>query len=60
MKELFRGYAIIDWKGSDLNCTKYRKLNKVIVRKCMEFYNQYQKHRNKISHREVNIEVREG
>ena len=53
MKELFRGYIIVDQIGSDLNCMKYRIVNKVIVRKCVEFYNQYWKYRNEVSHHEV-------
>ena len=38
---------MIDQKGADLNCKKYRMLNRVIVKKYIEFYNEYQRNRNK-------------
>ena len=38
MKELFRGYVVRVWIGADMSSDKYRKLNKIIVRKCVEFY----------------------
>jgi len=41
MKELFRGYDVVVWKGTDLNSKKYRVLNKIVVKKCMEFYMKY-------------------
>ena len=33
MKELFRGYIVIDWEGVDLQYVKYRNLNRIIVKK---------------------------
>lgn len=32
MQELFRGYVVIDWEGTNLNTTKFKKLNKIIVK----------------------------
>ena len=32
IKELFRGHAIKDWKGTDFYCKKYKKLNKILVK----------------------------
>ena len=33
-----------------MSSNKYRKLNKIIVRKCMEFYGKCWKHRNEAYH----------
>ena len=37
-KYLFRGIVMRDWKGSNLRCRKYRKLNKILVKHCALFY----------------------
>ena len=41
---------MIDWEGTNLNATKYKKLNKIIVRKCVEFYVKCWKERNEEYH----------
>ena len=46
MLALFRGCIIIDWEGTNFKSIKYRKLNKIIAQKCIEYYNKYWKHRN--------------
>ena len=48
MKELFRGYVMVVWEGTDLNSKKYRVLNKIVVKKCVEFYVKCWKYRNEI------------
>ena len=44
MKELFRGYLVIDWVRTNMNCKKYRQVNMIIAKQCVEFYNKYWKH----------------
>ena len=46
MQELFRGYIVIDWEGTNFGNKKYKKLNKIIVKRCVEFYDACWKHRN--------------
>ena len=50
MTELFRGYVVKNWIGVDMNCKKYRCLNKIIARECVLFYNKCWKQRNQIMH----------
>ena len=50
MQKLFCGYVVIDWEGTNLNITKHKKLNKTIVRKCVEFYVKCWKERNEEHH----------
>ena len=50
MKELFRGYVVKVWFGINMNSDIYRALNKVVVKKCVEFYVKYWKHRNEAYH----------
>ena len=50
MQELFRGHVAIDWEGTNLNTNKFKKLNKIIVRKCVEFYVKCWKERNEEHH----------
>ena len=38
IKELFQGYVVKVWIGVNISSDKYRKLNKIVVRKCVEFY----------------------
>lgn len=52
MKEVFRGYAISNWTATDFNSTKYRKLNKILVYKCVCYYNECWKDRNNVLHDE--------
>ena len=49
-KELFRGFAVKDWKGSNFNCTKCASIEKILVKKAVLFYNQCWKNRNKEYH----------
>ena len=44
--ELLRGHVALDWEGTNLHCKKCERLNKIIARKCVEFYAEYWKHRN--------------
>ena len=46
MQELFRGYVAVVWEGTNLNSKKYRMLNKIVAKKCVEFYMKYWKERN--------------
>ena len=43
---------VIVWEGADLNSKKYSVLNRIVVKKCMEFYVKCQKDRNEIFHDE--------
>ena len=52
MKELFRGYLVVVWQGTNINSDKYRELNKIVVRKYVEFYIKYWKYRNELYHDE--------
>ena len=47
IKELFRGYVVVVWEGTNLNSKKYRMLNKIVAKKCVEFYMKCWKERNK-------------
>ena len=47
---VFRGNAVIDWKGANSKCIKHRKLNVIIVKECIKFYNKCWKHRNETHH----------
>ena len=38
MKELFRGYIVQVWQGVEFNSVKYHELNRIVVRKCVEYY----------------------
>ena len=46
---LFRGYIVENWFDSG-SINKYKTLNKIIVRECIEFYNSKWKQRNEIYH----------
>ena len=46
MKELFRGFVVKVWFGVQLNDPKYHHLNKIIVKKCVNYYLQCWKDRN--------------
>ena len=48
MQELFRGYVVVVWEGTELRSKKYSVLNKIIAKKCMEFYVKCWKQRNEI------------
>ena len=65
MQELFCGHAVIDWEGTILNTKKFKKLNKIIVRKCVEFHVKYWEERNEEHHnddkkKKINEMVREN
>lgn len=51
-KALFRGYAVKDWKGADVNCKSYTSLNKILVKRAVLFYGKCWNHRNEICHDE--------
>jgi len=46
MKELFRGYIVKVWFGTQFNSLKYHNLNKIIAKKCVEYYLKCWKERN--------------
>ena len=52
MQELFRGYIVIDWEGTNLGTKKYEDLNKILVKRCIEHYDKCWKHRNEEYHDE--------
>jgi len=53
MKELFRGYIVQVWNGVQLNSVKYHELNRIVVRKCVEYYVKCWKERNEESRNEI-------
>ena len=52
VKELFRGYMVIDWEGANFKNEKYKKLNRAIVKRCTEHHDKCWKHRNNEYHDE--------
>ena len=52
MQELFRGYVVIDWEGTNFKNEKYKKLNRIIAKRCVEHYDKCWKHRNNEYHDE--------
>ena len=50
INELFRGYVVKDWMSANEHEEKHRTLNKIVVRKCVEFYVECWKHRNEVCH----------
>ena len=46
MKELFHRYEVKDWDGVEFNINKYHELNRIVVKKCIEYYVRYWKERN--------------
>ena len=49
-RELFRGYIVKDWVGSNFNCDKYNELNKVVIKHIVRFYNKCWRYRNNEFH----------
>ena len=43
---------VIVWEGADLNSKKYSVLNKIVIKKYVEFYEKFWKYRNEIFHNE--------
>ena len=52
IKELFRGYLVIDWVRTNMNCKKYCQVNMIIVKECVKFYNKCWKYLNEVLHDE--------
>lgn len=50
IRDLFRGFVVKVWKGVDFSYEKYHSLNKILVRHCIQFYNEYWLHRNVYFH----------
>ena len=50
MSELFRGHVVKLWFDTDMRSDVHRSLNKIVVRKCVEFYYKCWKHRNEAHH----------
>ena len=40
MQDLFQEYVFIDWEGTNFKSAKYRKWNKIITKKCVEYYDK--------------------
>ena len=38
MQELFRGYVVIDWEGTNFRNEKYEELNKIMIKRCVKYY----------------------
>ena len=38
IKQLFRGFSIIAWKGTDFNGNKYITYNRIVNQHCMNYY----------------------
>ena len=53
MQNLFRGCVIKDWVGTNFSTTKHRNLNKIVARKCAEYYNKCWIQRNEVSYNEI-------
>ena len=51
--QLFQGFVVRDWKGSDFLCNKYGVLNKILVYHSVIFYKDCWKHRNEEYHDQV-------
>ena len=58
MKDIFRGIVVKDWKGADFNCTKYHKLNKIIVCHSVQYYRKCWLNRNEKLHDEEMQRIR--
>ena len=58
MKDLFRGCIVKVWFGIDMSSDIHRSANKVIVRKCVEFYAKCWKHRNEAYHDKEKQKIR--
>ena len=50
MKFLFRGFSIKVWKGTNFAEGKYKYVNKILVKHCVQFYKECWDHRNEIKH----------
>ena len=40
-KVLFRSYVIKNWQEANFNITKYVKLNKILIKQCIQYYLEY-------------------
>ena len=49
-KVLFKGYVIKNWYKANFNATKYAKLNKILIKRCVKYYLECQMRRNKALH----------
>ena len=50
MQELFRGYVVIDWEGTNFKNEKYKKLNRISVKRYIEYYDKCWKYQNNEYH----------
>jgi len=50
MKQLFQGYTIIAWHGTNFSTNKFTDYNRVILKHYMNYYIKYWHHRNKAVH----------
>ena len=50
MKDLFKGFVVKDWKGSNFNCSKYEVLNKILVNHAVQYYRKCWLDRNEWYH----------
>ena len=44
--KIFRGYIVKNWHGDDEDCESHHEINKIIVKKSVEFYVKFWNHRN--------------
>ena len=44
--KIFRGYIVKDWHGDDEDCESCHEINKIIVKKIVDFYAKFWDHRN--------------
>ena len=50
LHHLFRGYIVKVQTGSDFSSTRFKKLNKILIKYCIIYYVKCQKHRNEYYH----------
>ena len=56
--EIRRGHVVVVWEGTEINNDKFRVLNVIAVKKCVEFCMKCWKHRNEACHdMENNVHV---
>ena len=53
MMKLFCGYVVRDQEGVDHNTKKCKELNKIVIKKCIEYYIVCQKERKKEHYDEI-------
>ena len=49
-KTLFRSYMIKNYQEANFNIMKYRKLNKILIKQCVQYYLECWMRRNEVLH----------